>query len=422
MAALDAEFHLFPELPYEVRAAIWELCLPHRVEELECPHRYIRWPYIGCTLFSAHMANRRPPAISRVCHEARKIALQTGEAYARYVTSLAERFPVAPDRMERYNSHKWYMPVDATRYQPHYTLGPGDGARGGVDNALWTLPGRSSLHLNHTEDYQYDTEITWELEEPVACLHWYAQHLRATSVSIMADLILPFYENSLRRGPVVDVPMIRALRRALSYAAVVLHVPIHLTSATVARQSGLFGLLGDAPLQLVNPATDWARVEQFKALWRAHGPYGHASDRDAIRDFTVTLASQQGFAARCRLWLDDVEKVWVNRLHDADGREGLAKDEVNEADDMPKPDEDSVWTGSNDWDPWVRDIDWERSNIAAPTQYMVDLATRSLNKSNPWVQAQLAQMPQFVPHVMFRYCDAKCYLSKEERPARPIKG
>ncbi|CAK7201484.1 hypothetical protein SEUCBS139899_004189 [Sporothrix eucalyptigena] len=83
--------------------------------------------------------------------------------------------------------------------------------------------------------------------------------------------------------------MIRALRRAQSYNAVVLHIPIHLKSVAAARQSGLFGLLGDAPLQLVNPVTNWAGIEQFKALWR---PHGDLDDRDAVRNFLTTLANE----------------------------------------------------------------------------------------------------------------------------------
>ncbi|CAK7208066.1 hypothetical protein SEUCBS139899_010900 [Sporothrix eucalyptigena] len=70
---------------------------------------------------------------------------------------------------------------------------------------------------------------------------------------------------------------------------------------------------------------------------------------------------------------------------------------------------------------WARDVGWRNTPYETPTTYEVDLATRSLNKAHPWVEAQLAQMPQFVRHVMFRYCNAKCYLPKEERPARPIR-
>ncbi|CAK7237877.1 hypothetical protein SBRCBS47491_010186 [Sporothrix bragantina] len=418
---MATEFHLFSALPYEIRSAIWELCLPHRVEEIEPPIQNLRWPYIVCALDAAYMANRRPPAISRVCRESRTIVLKTGESYTHFADALRSRFDLPPHRLGEF-ADNYYVPVDTTRYQPSYTCFPCDGELESVDNAMWTQPGRLTLHLNHTEDHQdpFDAQITWELEEPVAKLLFRAKHLRATSVSIMADLILPFCENNLRIGPVIHVSMIRALRRAPSYNAVVLHVPVHLKSAVAARQSGLFGLLGDAPLQLVNPATDWARIEQFKALWLAHGE--HLADRDAVNHFLVMLASEQGFLTRCRLWCHDVEKVWVNRLHDADGfrsRYGLMRDEVNEADDMPKPDVDSVWTGRNDWP--GRDADWDPDEISAPTRYWVDIATRSLNKENPWVQAQLAQMPQFVPHVMFRYCDAKCYLPEEERPKRPIK-
>ncbi|KAL1903464.1 hypothetical protein Sste5346_000091 [Sporothrix stenoceras] len=118
---MTAEFHLFPALPYEIRTAIWELCLPHRVEKIECLFRYIRWPYIGCTLYAAHMANRRPPAMSRVCRESRTIVLKTGEPYTRFADALASRFPVAPRRWGQYRD-EYYIPVDTTakRIMPYW--------------------------------------------------------------------------------------------------------------------------------------------------------------------------------------------------------------------------------------------------------------------------------------------------------------
>lgn len=91
-----AEFHLFLELPYEIRAIIWELCLPHRVQEIEVPRNDIRWPYESCRQVSAYMANRRPPAISRVCRESRAVAMQSGQQYDAFMRALRDRFPEAP--------------------------------------------------------------------------------------------------------------------------------------------------------------------------------------------------------------------------------------------------------------------------------------------------------------------------------------
>ncbi|CAK7203192.1 hypothetical protein SEUCBS139899_005923 [Sporothrix eucalyptigena] len=411
----DAEFRQFLELPYEIRAAIWELCLPHRVQEVESPRFNIRWPYHSCTLFDAHMANRRPPAISRVCQESRKIAQQAGQPHHMFNQVLWNRFPYAPDQPRWGGSNSQHMPVDSTRYRPIYDLLPGVGMRH-EDNALWVLPGRSVLHLNYTADYSFEDFLDWAEQEPVGFLQWYARQLRAPIMSISADLVLPFCENYLRLGPACDMHNVRALRRFSSYAVVVLHVPLHLTSPTAARQSGLFGLLGDAPLQLVDPRTDWDYIEQLKTLWRAHS---HSNDRDAFRAFEVVLASQEGFAARCQNWLADLKKVWVNYFHTAIDDDGLLKGEEDTPGFSERPDKDSVWMGSNDWDEQNRDVDWDEGHIA-PTRYLVDLETRSLNLENMWVQAQLAQMPVFVPHILFRYCDTKCYLPKEERPGRPI--
>lgn len=412
-----AEFHLFLELPYEIRAIIWELCLPHRVQEIEVPRNDIRWPYESCRQVSAYMANRRPPAISRVCRESRAVAMQSGQQYDAFMRALWGRFPEAPYPQKDDDTPPWrYRPVDSTRNSPAYSHFTGYSSRDD-DEALWVLPGRSGLHLNYTEDYAAGGGLDWDQEQeqdPVGYLHFLARELRAPTLSISANLIFPFCENNLRLGPVCNIPNIRALRRYPSYAVVVLHVPLHLTSPTAARQSGLFGLLGDAPLQLLDPRTDWSRTEQLREVWRAHCPPNN-SDRDAFRAFEVVLASQQGFLARCQSWLADLQNVWVNYFYQAIGDDGDGLREGEE--DAPgfseenKPDEGSVWTGANYWD---EDDD-------APTHYRVDLATRSLNLENPWVQAHLVQMPMFVPHILFRYCDAKCYLPEEERPARPVR-
>lgn len=77
--AAPQTFHRFPELPPELRIAIWELALPHQVYEFPCPSMKfnclaLRWEY--------EQANgpkgEGRPVIAQVCYEARTVALANG--------------------------------------------------------------------------------------------------------------------------------------------------------------------------------------------------------------------------------------------------------------------------------------------------------------------------------------------------------
>lgn len=78
------EFRLFPQLPLELRRAIWDECLPRvRVVEINKPHKggYI---YNGslsknvgfeeCTHQMTYRLNSVPPVIAAVCRESRQVA------------------------------------------------------------------------------------------------------------------------------------------------------------------------------------------------------------------------------------------------------------------------------------------------------------------------------------------------------------
>lgn len=79
--AAPQTFHRFTELPPELRIAIWELSLPHRVHRFPRPSKMFdfldeRWTQEE---FHGAEADKRP-AIAHVCSEARAVALASGSS------------------------------------------------------------------------------------------------------------------------------------------------------------------------------------------------------------------------------------------------------------------------------------------------------------------------------------------------------
>lgn len=72
-AWLVARFRRFPDLPLELREMIWEECIPSRlvIPDLLFVYKFYLHEYVLDS-------QRRPPIISQVCHEARRIALRHG--------------------------------------------------------------------------------------------------------------------------------------------------------------------------------------------------------------------------------------------------------------------------------------------------------------------------------------------------------
>lgn len=159
--------------------------------------------------------NLRAPVISHVCSESRAVAFETGG------------FP-------RYQ----YVPPGAYWTSGNLTI-----------NNAWEDPVRDAVHLNWNPAYKADLISNGS---PLHRLVWIATRMRRGSsmmISFLAD------------SPHQDIPVSRridALWRLPSWVIVVGVVVIHVDFGTAAA-TGLFGLLGDAPLQIVD-ISDRARV------------------------------------------------------------------------------------------------------------------------------------------------------------------
>ena len=86
MSAPARVFHLFPQLPPELREEVWRYCLPYRVFELDHPAHFNVFEYppedenaVPCMLGITTVMNGRPPLICRVCRESRAVASKAGD-------------------------------------------------------------------------------------------------------------------------------------------------------------------------------------------------------------------------------------------------------------------------------------------------------------------------------------------------------
>jgi hypothetical protein len=237
-------FHLFANFPTEIRLAVWRKSLPHRVVELDSQPDDLIWeePFPCAANWKIQRANKTPPLIAQVCREARAVAFETGR-----------RLPPVPDAHDQDVQHFAMYMVD----QP------------------WLDTARDVVHLNWdpTADIEWQS---YDWGDPVRCVMAYTAHTsnnkpqqHVSAPSIMLGLLQSFQH---RRNP--DEPhrhyrwtrseLAQLMRSRASWKVVVLP-PVVVHAGAGAATSCLFGLLDDAPVQLVD-ATDVTRITRFLAL------------------------------------------------------------------------------------------------------------------------------------------------------------
>ena len=216
-------FHIFPRLPVELRLAIWRECLPHRTCELDIPLDSIVFNLQtnapSCKLWDTTYMNGRPPIISRVCRESRAVAFETG------------RFRVFSEDMPQ---DAWWSSGNT------------------VSLDAWEDYTRDSVHLNWNSAYSADYISNGS---PLHCLAWSATQMRhggSLMISFLADSVYHDISISQRIDALVRLP-----RWVVVIRVVVVHTDFRTSAAT-----GLFGLLGDACIQVVD-VSDKPRVNAF---------------------------------------------------------------------------------------------------------------------------------------------------------------
>ncbi|KAJ1713549.1 hypothetical protein NYO67_4277 [Aspergillus flavus] len=358
----DNSFHYFTRLPLELRRLIWEHCLPYRIAELDIPAFLLDGEESrqACLPEYTTHQNAQLPVIAFVNSESRQVALEEG---------------------------RWVQGQETTSKQ-----------------LIWVQPRRDVLHLNWTR-------MSYDVLGPLVGLYspigWYSLQAEELGMqpSIVAEIIYyfdlkgllegadgadgadndePFSASWSRRHDGMYDPL--SIEEASDIAALaefhrwydvaMAAVSLHITREAALR-SGLFGLLGDAPVQMVD-VDDEARLRQFQALFREH-----ALEKEPAVQALFELLTNARFRAAVGTWKSKAEWIILASMWDyARRKNGIL--------------------GTNPGSAWVPYLPEE----ARPR---IDLSQYSPNENHPWVKEARQSMPKLRPWIMVRHCANECY-------------
>jgi hypothetical protein len=362
---MNDSFHSFPRLPLELRRIIWKLCLPYRVAEEDVVVFDLngRESRQACYNNRTTRLNAQPPVIAFVNSESRQVALEEG-----------------------------HMLETTTKLSM---------------SSIWVQPRRDVLHLNWNRLY-YACEMAYEPTTPIGTFLWEAGEL-GMQCSMIAEIIHSFSLKALlddpdssiasnpprnlpdqeweTRGPeqyaeVAEIALCSMNRCDLpipavldiTMAAVSLHIP-----KEAALRSGSFGLLGDAPVQMVDVG-DRVALWEFQTLFRQY-----ALDKEPAVQTLFDLFKSSRFETAVKEWVRQAEWCII---------QGRWQHEKNWA---LKPNPGSTWI------PYLPDIEYFSMSEYLP------------NENHPWVKEARQDMPKLRPRIMVRYCSNECYI-KERLP------
>ncbi|QKX54056.1 uncharacterized protein TRUGW13939_01139 [Talaromyces rugulosus] len=359
---MNNSFHSFPRLPLELRRIIWKLCLPCRIAEEDAVVFDLngRESRQACYSIRTTRLNAQPPVIAFVNSESRQVALEEGHMLVETTTEFSMR-------------------------------------------SLWVQPHRDVLHLNWNRLY-YACAMAYDPTSPMESFLWKAEEL-GMQCSMIAEIIHSFSLKALLDDPnssnASDPPKnlpgeewhilerekypeiaelaLSTMNRCylpipavlnITMAAVSLHIP-----KEAALKSGLFGLLGDAPIQVVDVG-DRVALWEFQTLFRQYA----LGKEPAVQTLFDLFASSR-FETAVKTWVRQAEWCIIQgRWHYQKSRD----------------------LGST-WIPYLPDIKYFSMSEYLP------------NENHPWVKEARQDMPKLRPRIMVRYCSNECYI-KERLP------
>lgn len=281
-------FTLFPELPLELREEIWKLCLPRRICEVDTPlDSHVFGGSTGvssasttgpfpCELYHTTQMNKRPPIVSQVCHESRTVALKNGIG------------------MSDSDENRLSGRVENT----------------GRDKT------RTIVHMNRTLVCEVDYE---DLDDTP--LHRLAstasrfENIGSMTLQYLESLGDPLCPCLTMSGPCTWSLSDRsadflsqdleALKQLPQWRVVIKTIVIHMDLKSAAG-TGLFGFLGDAPVQIID-ASDLMMMDAYYKL----AAESECSDKYAIKQdlHRSSLASVE----------QELREVILNRFKDEEG-------------------------------------------------------------------------------------------------------
>ena len=128
--------------------------------------------------------------------------------------------------------------------------------------------GLDIVHLNWTEVYSCQSNLRWVEECPLPTFQWLAN--QAAAASVTAELLVPFepgcedpYDDF---STTITGDQTKYFSRHVLYYVVLTMIEIHMSDYEAA-QAGVFGVLGEEPIQLVD-LRDTAALARFRDAWR----------------------------------------------------------------------------------------------------------------------------------------------------------
>ncbi|KAJ5455620.1 uncharacterized protein N7458_003884 [Penicillium daleae] len=348
--ASGPEFHLFNQLPTELRRMIWKLCLPSRVVELN----HARWVAFDtlCDGEWTSIQNTLPPPISQVNREARAVAMEVAV-------------------------FKWTID---SRHKTSKSWG------------LWFQRKKDTIVMYrkdvapfgyYYQDYPFDEVVR----------KWFAK--KALGTAVFSEMINPWNRYSGTQG--LEAGMQHAPKTGWNDPMIILEsIPIHARREEVLA-AGVFGKLADEPIQLVDPL-DAEHIRQYYQLYQDL-PKTRPQSPSAQRFFEV-YAKHPGrvevFQGLVRDWIEQGKAREFQHLWE---KWKAARDDNFSGIDHPE----MIWIG-----PAAANMLDERILILGSVDGGINLKLFRPNETHSWVQANLVKS-SFTPRIMFRWCADSCW-------------
>ncbi|KAL6700986.1 hypothetical protein J3F84DRAFT_359825 [Trichoderma pleuroticola] len=357
----ELEFPQFSLLPSEIRLQIWVYCLPRRIVQRDDPFYLVEdREEQKCWSVRPTYQNAAPPLIASVCRESRHVVRKWGK-------TIAQDF--------------------------HLNLGP-----------IWIQPRLDRYNLN------CDIRYVWDDEDYLITMYEFLEEgfyrLDMMPVSLRADYFFPFFlepqKDPLHEYPSLDIQgkpyheysedgpyEVYATNAempftSVSESATLTFICIHATKEQAA-DSGLFGILLDAPVQLVD-YDDNERLEQFYALFQK----GCCNDKrsEVSKLFDSILAP--GFRSNVESWRENVDWLMMaNAWRRA--KKGLWNSITIEGDP------------GLIWNPPLRE---DQTRIYMNSTFHTQINT--FDNHHPWVVQAKKELPRVTPKIQFLLCTDDC--------------
>jgi len=100
-----SQFHLFKELPFELRRSIWKFCLPNRIVDIDFTSCQEDLSTACQGVGMTSLLNMSPPIITRVCKESRAVGFEGIDA-----SLVGEDVHPDCDNFAYFRDNYWFNP------------------------------------------------------------------------------------------------------------------------------------------------------------------------------------------------------------------------------------------------------------------------------------------------------------------------